>query len=219
MDVKKEPFDPHEEIKTEPDLVYSETVDQDVLPIKSQTFKSEVDAYSDPSNIFEFQSSTKSENVNEIKQEPIDCEVPKIEQRSDWIKSEHGVCETEQMFPNNIETELDNREVKTTDFDLNKSDIKQELVDPKTVSELLTTDCDLPTLKSDDADYPDYFMVPGSSKEVEGVLKPENNTDKTVSKKRRYPCPICLKSKCFISILTFTWPRGVHTYPTRLHST
>lgn len=185
MDVKQEPFDLHEGvIKIEPDIDSVQTEqtceNEHVLDSKADTFEPQ-----------EFV------DIGEIKQEILECEVPKIEPRSGLpIKTEQ-----DYECPMNIKEEPNVCKVKATDLYVNISDIKQEaceFVQPKTESESLNTHCDLPTLKNEGNDYPDYLTQPSSLKQSERIFKPLQNTTRNVSKKkkkRKYRCPMCYKSK------------------------
>lgn len=204
MEVKEESFDAHEEfIKTEPDYV---SID-DSGSLKRESFKSEHD--SDTVNIFQSRATGQFENIPGIKQEiiDIDCEVPKIEQRSDVpIKTEYdSLCENIQTTAADIKKEL-----KTTD-DLYKPGEQLQL---ENECDLLNTHCDLPTLKIENVDYPEYFEQPCSSKQSASESKPFKKRAKGLSKnKKRYSCPVCEKSKytfmnyriTSVFMASFTW--------------
>lgn len=173
MDVKQEPLDSHEGvIKTEPGFDGDQN---DSSSSELQIFKNDQNcASAELDNIFESQTTGQFVNVHGIKQETVEFEVIKIEHDS--------ICENVQNLPVAIKTEV---------CEVKGSDIKHELSDytdvkPKAESELLSTHCDLPTLKNENIDCPDYFVQPHSE-----------NTTKDVSKKklRCYPCPVCQKSK------------------------
>lgn len=201
MDVKQEQGSSNflkECIKTEPEI--GETKEQNNYP-RNQQSKTELDA---KFNVFESQMSEQIAHV-EIKEEIIDFETPKFEQSSDLLtpkfeessdfplKIDHDrVCENEQIFPKTVKEELENT-------DDGKVTIKQEvsecIIEPK--AELLTSDCDLPTLKMENADFPDYYDLgyPSSSK----LLK--NTSGVILKKKKRYICPICQRSKFLYDLL------------------
>lgn len=171
MDVKQDPLDMQEKFKTEPDEVLDESV------------------------IFEPQTRGQFE----IKEEFINCEMPKTEQFTDYdtVRENMQFLSTIKKEPDNMN---DFREVKASDLFVDISDIKRDFgehVQVKIESELLTAHCDLPTLKDEDTDYTNYFAQPCSSKQAERPLQPsKNRTSKVVPKKKRlYPCPVCQKSK------------------------
>lgn len=126
-------------------------------------------------------------HVCEIKQEIIECIEPKMEQWSD--------------LPVKIEDTSDVRGVIGTDLLVVKS-VKQEFSDHvpfKIESDLLTSHCDLPTLKEESTVYPDDFEQSCSSKlvEAERITKSLKSAVKYVHNKKKsgYTCPVCLKSK------------------------
>ncbi|CAH1112480.1 unnamed protein product [Psylliodes chrysocephalus] len=125
-------------------------------------------------------------HVCEIKQEIIECIEPKMEQWSD--------------LPVKIEDTSDVRGVIGTDLLVVKS-VKQEFsyhVPFKIESDLLTSHCDLPTLKEESTVYPDDFEQSCSSKlvEAERITKSLKSAVKYVHNKKKsgYTCPVCLKS-------------------------
>ncbi|CAH1112710.1 unnamed protein product [Psylliodes chrysocephalus] len=145
MDVKGEICDPHEEgvIKIEPVSIYEQNEDQNVI---GDIFKSQI-------------------SVNEFKPELIKYEVSKLEQGTDYQSEIEPECTT-------VKEELDNiREVKATGFRVMKVEIF-EYVQFKQESELLTSHCDLPTLKTECIDYPDYLTESCISKQTQPILKP-----------------------------------------------
>lgn len=160
VDVKEEPFDPNEEIiKTEPDPVSDDT-DGYWCSTKLQTFKNDHEyALSDTDNMREY--PTGLVNLDDIKQDISECKVPKIEQSFEFPEN----IEYDESL-NTIKKETGNtNDLKTADI----SDIKP------VVSELLTSHCDIPTLKSED-----YFEQPCSSEQT--VIK----TRSSVCEKSKY---------------------------------
>ncbi|CAH1109147.1 unnamed protein product [Psylliodes chrysocephalus] len=187
MDIKQDtdPSNLLELIKLEPGIDPDQTKQNEHCSRKLETFKNE---YGD---VFESQTFEQFGYVDKVKEE-IKCEMPEIEERSDELptKIDHdSYSENVQSFP--FKQELENtKDVKIIDT----SGIKQEVceyIKPKTESELLTSHCDLPTLKIENIDCPDYYDLeyPCSSKSLK-------NTSKVIlkNKKRIYPCPICQKN-------------------------
>lgn len=188
MEVKQEPFDEHKQfVKIEPDLVSN-----DSLPSKQMSVLDEPEPL-----------------VNvEIKQETMECVVPKLDQCSDLpVKIDNdSVEENVHIFNKTIKNELEDiQEVEATDMFVDIDNIKQEVCDyeheqPKTENELLNTDCDLPTLKSESIDSSNYFVQPISSEHPTSSSKTASGVFK--KKKKMYPCPVCQKSKlnCYLLI-------------------
>lgn len=170
MDVKQESFDPPDVlIKIEPEI-----------GTDLQTFKKDRDHG-------ELGVAGGHVNLNVMEPEFVVCEDSNIEQPLDSV----------QNVSINIKQELDDREVK-----VDITDIKQEVpeyVPIKSEGELLNTYCDLPTLKSENTDYPDYLELPCSSKQGERKSLKDNAKVVSKNKKRRYPCPICRKCKCALN--------------------
>lgn len=179
MDVKQEPFDLQEEFKNEHEML-------------------------DESVIFEPQTRGQFLDVK-IKEEIINCEVPKTELFTDLpINIDDDTVRENVQFLPTLKKEPENSndfcEVEASDLFVDISDIKQEVsehVQVKIESDLLNTQCDLPTLKDEVTDYTNYVAQPCSSKQAQMPLQPlKNITLKVVRKKKRlYPCPVCQKSK------------------------
>lgn len=146
--------------------------------------------------------------VDEIKQEFIECETPKLKQQSDLlINIDHdyiGEYECLQNVPVNIE-----KERKVTDLCVDFKDITQEpfeFVQPKSESELstlLTAHCDLPILEDEFIAHPSCLDQPNNNKQAEIINKSLKDTHIHVSKKRSRisPCPVGQNSKCFFVCL------------------
>lgn len=156
----------------------------------------------------------------EVKQEPVDSfeetviikQEPVFINPENIIKVEHDwasqlspmgavpILRQEPQVEALLESSLnDICEVTASDYFVNTSDIvsiKRE--NPEfdiNVDELLTAQCDLPTLKNETIDYYDQ---PCSSKQAQELSPQKKHARKKVGKikrKRRYPCPICRKSK------------------------
>lgn len=133
-------------------------------------------------------------NVDEIKQEIMGYEVPKIEPCMNYLlPSDHdlvSIHENVQVCPTIIvKKELENiNEVKATYI----SNIKPEIE-----SELLTTHCDLPTLKNERTDFPDFLTKSCGSKQEERISNMFKNIQNVTAKTNRsYSCPVCQKCKC-----------------------
>lgn len=188
MDIKQELFDPDcHAINADSDLVSNESNENDSREI--QMFKNEhKGVFVNLDNNFKYHSMGLSEETN---RELILCKMPKIE----------------QILATDIKQELpEDTEVKATDMLVNINDIKQEVgefVQPKIENEFLslTSSCDLGYLKSEIANYTEYFEQPCGSNQVKRITKSLKGTANHVLKKKRsYPCPICLKSKYLIII-------------------
>lgn len=142
-----------------------------------------------------------------IKQEPefVDLQSPIKVENNDWSTKNPHIPPT-QNFPKIKEESQDEEdidvisEVKASDYFVSNCDLVNikreppELVDPK--PELLTTHCDLPSLKSEN----DYFNEPCSSQQAHEILKRAklSASSKIKKKKKKFPCPICKKSKLII---------------------
>ncbi|CAH1114890.1 unnamed protein product [Psylliodes chrysocephalus] len=150
--------------------------------ISEQTYKDE-----DVDDVFdEFETNTPGQNV-EIKEEIIDCEEAKIEQRSDLppkINSDSSPGKKVGFCAITIKRELEDiSEVKATDT-RNIKEYIDEYIQSKV--ELLTTHCDLPTLKNENTEYQESLIELCDSEENErtpNTLK--NNPNVTNIKKRR----------------------------------
>ncbi|CAH1112707.1 unnamed protein product [Psylliodes chrysocephalus] len=189
VDVKEEPFDPNEEIiKTEPDPVSDDT-DGYWCSTKLQTFKNDHEyALSDTDNMREY--PTGLVNLDDIKQDISECKVPKIEQSFEFPEN----IEYDESL-NTIKKETGNtNELKTADI----SDIKP------VVSELLTSHCDIPTLKSED-----YFEQPCSSEQTviktrssvceKNYSSSQSRSNQTSGHFKKYPVIYCPSSQSRIN--------------------
>lgn len=133
----------------------------------------------------------------DVKQEPFDILegfINKIEPavfdqiEEKYCYSEDRVSKNIQIFPKIIKQELVNIGHKETYI---ISDIKEEVeyIQQKTeieLSELLTSHCDLPTLKIESTSDLGHQCISRSL---------ENSAKSISKKKRRYMCPICQNSK------------------------
>lgn len=142
--------------------------------------------------------------VDEIKQEIMEREMPKLEQcqSSDLQpKIEYdGVCDNVYIFPTAIKQESNTSCVEVAQIPDIKQEVSDYILQPKTVSELLASHFDLPTLKIESADSLDNLEYSYNAKQ--SSLKPlTSSKDISKKKRRRYPCPICEKSKCFYYLL------------------
>lgn len=189
MDAKQEHSEIYEhDIKTEPVFMYGQA-DENSIFIKPEKFKSE-DELGD--SIFESQVTQQLISVDKFKQD-IDYEVPKTEELSEYpAKIDHDlVTEHVNIFPiTTVKQEIEDT-IKFEVIDIGDSDIKQdvcEYVHFKNESELLTSHCDLPTLKSEDEnnDNPDYLTQPCSS---------SSTADDSKNCSKEHPCIDCQKSK------------------------
>lgn len=125
-------------------------------------------------------------NVDELKQELIGYEVPKTEKFSDYLqpKIDHDlVLEHLQVCPTIIvKQELDN--------------ISEECGQSQFKNELLTTDCDLPTLKIESTEFTDCLIEPCEQKQGENISNPFKNILNVSKRRKQYPCPVCRTCKC-----------------------
>lgn len=211
MDVKQGPFGPYEDvIKSEPD-VSSQIEGNYCTYTNQQMFNNDHDSclFDDKDDIFcEHQTTEQSPtmnslNVGEIKQEIIECEESKIEYRPCDLptKVEHdSVCEKEQLVSTTVKKELNIHDVVDVSEVIAKQEVTEN-IQAKTESELLTSYCDLPTLKCESAEYSDNLVQPCSSKHAERTLKTlKTETNVSKKKRRRYPCAVCQKGKCLVFI-------------------
>lgn len=200
MDVKQEPLVDNEGITKIELVVISGEPEENALSRNPQPLKNEYICQN--INIFESQSTG-----SEIKQEIIKFEEPKTghlncptKNDSDWVG------ENIQIYPISIKKELledtsNVREVNAMDMFVDISDNNREVsafVQPKVKDEVLTTHCDLQTLKNESNEYLNYFVQPCSSKQTKRkkILKTLQNTQKYVSrKKRKNMATVCQKSK------------------------
>ncbi|CAH1102672.1 unnamed protein product [Psylliodes chrysocephalus] len=149
-----------------------------------------------------------------IKEEIIQCEMPKIEQRSYLslpTKIDNGIHGNVQIYPikqelgntsdvkmiSDIKQEVDEyrmqpiieTDIKMKDINDIKQEVSEYIIQPKTESELLTSHCDLPTLKIENTDLDNYYLEHWCSS------KSLNSTAKVIlNKKKRFDCPICHKN-------------------------
>lgn len=182
MDVKQDqdPFDVKSStddfIKIEPESCSSQTEQNKYCPRIPGTFKNEHGDTDTTFNEFQHQMTEQFAPISEIDQ---DMDYKNL-----------------QFFPETIKQEFENTS------DIKMIDIKQEVTEymqPKTesvVSELLTSECDLPTLKVDSTDY---YSDNSLGHTYSG--KPLKNTYKVILKKKRmYTCTICQNSKSFYDL-------------------
>ncbi|CAH1112713.1 unnamed protein product [Psylliodes chrysocephalus] len=161
MEVKQEFCEMYKhDIKTEAGLIFGQTEEYNALSTKSDV-KNEL---GDQVSIIESQVTGQFTSVDEFKQD-IEYQVPQIEQRLDFpLKIDPDlVTKQVQIFPmTTVKQELKNAtKVRPADI----VDIKQDIceyVQFKNESELLTSHFDLPTLKSENNDNPDY-LIPSCS--------------------------------------------------------
>lgn len=169
MNVKQELLYLHEGVfKTEPDIISRQTLSR-----PSQTCENDV--------FDEFEIGKWGQNIDEIKQEIIEGEEPKFEYVS--VQEENV-----QFCPSIIIKEIENTsEIKVADIE----DIKEDICEyVQCKSELLTTHCDLHTLKNENTEYPDYLAEPGEREENERISNPLKNYSNVA---------LNIKSKCILN--------------------
>lgn len=180
MDVKQyqDSFDPLEgRIKTELDIdIVSIKTTEQKYSIKSQSLKNEQgDVPDDSFNFLESQSTENFVNSDKIKQEIVECEMPKIEDHSLDLptKADHSmVCDNVPTFSMAIKKEPKNtndfHEVKAEDLfvDINKLEIGEYVFQPKNES-------DFRGVK--EADIVDISVV--NKPEVSDCIQPKNESE------------------------------------------
>ncbi|CAH1108602.1 unnamed protein product [Psylliodes chrysocephalus] len=163
MNVKEELLYLHEDVfKTEPDDFTEQ------MPYRRTPQMCENDVFE------EFETGTRRQNVDEIKQEIIEC---------DEIKIEHDSVQENnlQFCPLLTKKELEDiSEIKATDIEDIKEDVC-EYVHCK--AELLTTHCDLQTLKNENTEYPDCLAESCEREEDEKISDPLKNSTNVLSMK------------------------------------
>lgn len=197
MDMKQNFLEQHEGfVKMEVDFVIEQTEENHLYFNKPQMckIKQEHDMVDGEVKIVECLAT--GQYVNEKINQHIVCQEPKITQQSnlsattdhDWMK-----------ISTNIKQEFEDCEVKADDMLTGIIDIKKELEYSKLKieTELLSTHCDLPTLKDEIIDDLDCLEQPCSNKQVNRKSKPLNHNATHFSKyKKKYPRLVCQKSKC-----------------------
>ncbi|CAH1107488.1 unnamed protein product [Psylliodes chrysocephalus] len=198
MNLKQEPSDSYVGVvKTESGVVSEQTEENDWCSIKQEPFKNDhyILGFGDTDdNNSEYKVTEYLVNVGKFKEEIDERVVPKIEyQLQDF--PEKIECDSIQFVSDTIKKEIDVYDV------VDISETKQEVSDSeykqfKTETELLTTYCDLPTLKSESTEYLDNFVQPCSSKYEGNTLKTLKTTTNVIFKKKKklYRCLICQKS-------------------------